>query len=107
MDGWGVDDRTALSLLHHEGGLTKKGTRPRFKLEGAEAERFAFLREIDTSLRSLGLEARAWLAQPIASAPFGGKAPLAFLAAGGGARDVNRFILQQGLRLSMGKPRKS
>ena len=103
MDGWGVDDQTALSLLRHEGGLTKKGTRPRFKLDAAEAERFAFLREIDSSLRSLGLDARKWLATPTGSEPFGGQAPLVFLATGGSARDVNRSVLQQGLRLSMGK----
>ena len=101
MDQWGVSDSDALALLGHPGGLTKKGTRPRFRLEGAEAERFAALREIDAALRALGLEPRAWLARPAAEPPFRGAPPLAFLINQGSARDVSRFVLQQGLRLSM------
>ena len=36
MDAWQVEDMQALALIGHPGGLTKKGTRPRFKLVGDE-----------------------------------------------------------------------
>ncbi len=101
MDAWQVSDTQALALVQHPGGLTRKGTRPRFKLDGAEAERYAALREIDAALHALGLQPRIWLAQPVADAPFQGQAPLTFLAGGGSPREVGRFVLQWGLRQSM------
>lgn len=105
-DRWGLPDLDALPLLGHAGGLTKAGTRPRFKLAGAEAERLAQLRQIDDALAALGLDPRAWLRQAIQAAPFAGATPLAVIARdpAQGIRTVSRHILQQGLRLSMRQP---
>ena len=103
MDRWEVADADALRLLGHPGGLTKKGTRPRFKLAGDEVEAFLGLQEIDTAVDALKLRPSAWLRQPIKEQPFGGTAPLAFLVreALPGMRVVLRFLLQSGLRMSV------
>ena len=103
MDEWHVEDIQALALIGHPGGLTKKGTRPRFKLVGDEVTMFRGLKEIASALTSLQLEPRAWLNQPIKGAPFGGATPMAYLTDQklAGVRKTMRFILQQGLKLSM------
>ena len=102
MDRWEVPDTEALRLVGHPGGLTKKGTRPRFRLEGDEVEAFLGLQEIDTAVDALKLRPSAWLRQPIKEQPFGGSVPLAFLVreALPGIRVVLRFLLQSGLRMS-------
>ncbi len=105
MDRWGVDDLQALRLIGHAGGLTKKGTRPRFRLAGAEASRFRLLQQIDAALGSAGLDPGAWLRAPSARAePLGGQAPLEHIVEAGeaGARAVHRLLLQAVLRRSMG-----
>ncbi len=79
MDRWEVADTEALRLVGHPGGLTKKGTRPRFKLDGDEVEAFLGLQEIDTALDALKLHPPSWLRQAVKEQPFGGTAPLAFL----------------------------
>ncbi len=103
MDRWHVGDLDALDLIGHAGGLTKKGTRPRFKLVGEEVAMFQGLREIESALGSLQLKPQAWLHQAVKAAPFGGATPIAYLTRQGrsGLRDAVRFILQQGLALSM------
>ena len=103
MDRWEVADTEALRLVGHSGGLTKKGTRPRFKLDGDEVEAFLGLQEIDTAVDALKLRPSAWLRQPIKEQPFGGSVPLAFLVreALPGIRVVLRFLLQSGLRMSV------
>jgi hypothetical protein len=103
MDEWHVEDIEALALIGHPGGLTKKGTRPRFKLVGAEVAMFRGLKEIASALTSLQLEPQAWLNQPIRGAPFGGTTPIAYLTEQRltGVRSTIRFILQQGLKLSV------
>jgi hypothetical protein len=58
-------------------GLTKKGTRPRFKLVGPEADLFVVLREIDITLRAASLEPDRWLRTPARSNPLAGKTPIA------------------------------
>ena len=109
MDAWGVDDMQALALIGHPEGLTKKGTRPRFKLVGDEVTMFRGLKEIASALTSLQVEPRAWLTRPIKAAPFGGITPLAYLIEQrvAGVRDTIRFILQQGLKLSMSSNKNS
>jgi hypothetical protein len=104
MDRWGVADPDALALIDHPGGLTKKGTRPRFKLVGAEADMLHRLQEIDGALTSLALDQGKWLYQAIAGPPFLGTTPIAFMTQNraAGAREVSRYILQQGLRSSLG-----
>ena len=103
IDAWGVDDTTALRLVGYDGGLTKKGTRPRFKLDAEQGERLAALRQIDTSLRALGLDPRLWLVARLRATPFKGATPLAQLAEGN-AKDVRRYVLQQGLQISAARP---
>ena len=103
MDTWRIGDMEALALIGHPGGLTKKGTRPRFKLVGDEVTMYRGLKEIASALTSLQLEPRAWLTRPIEAAPFGGTTPMTYLTERRlvGVRDTIRFILQQGLKLSM------
>jgi HEPN domain-containing protein len=101
MECWKIGDLEALDLIRHPGGLTKKGTRPRFRLVGPEAELFTYLKEIDTALKALGTEPADWIHQPIKEDPFKGTIPLAHIAHGGvvGARDVVRKIMATGLQL--------
>lgn len=103
MERWGVADLDALVLLGHPGGLTQKGTRPRFKLSDAENDRMAQLQDIDAALQSLGLKAQAWLMAPIKEAPFAGASPMAFMLRGqaAGVHDLRQYLLNQGLRLSL------
>jgi hypothetical protein len=100
MDAWKLNDLEALALIGHPGGLTKKGTRPRFRLTGAEAERFRYLREIDEGLKPLGIAPAKWLRQIRGNAPFNGDTPLTHITRSGvdGAREVIRAILAMGLR---------
>jgi hypothetical protein len=98
-----VPDLAALELLGHAGGLTKKGTRPRFKVIGAEADMLAYLQELEAALTAMGTDPGRWINEPIKAAPFRGATPLAFMTRTRteGARDVVRFVLQQGLRGSV------
>ena len=88
-----------MDLLRHPGGLTKKGTRPRFRVVGRQAELFSYLQEIDAALTVLGSEPAEWIRQPIREAPFKGASPLAHVTRGGvsGARDVICKIMEVGL----------
>jgi hypothetical protein len=103
VDRWAVTDIDALRLLGHAGGLTKKGTRPRFRLAGAEAEMAMLLRTIDEALTTMGVAPRSWIASPIAEAPFKGATPLALLMRRHipAAREISQYILQLGLRQSL------
>lgn len=95
IDRWAVADLDALTLIGHQGGLTRKGTRPRFRLDGEEAARFSLLRALDTALSALGREPRAWLR----AAQAGGGTPIEQLrdAGGDGARMLLRTLTRQGL----------
>lgn len=101
IDRWKLGDLEALDLIRHPGGLTKKGTRPRFRVVGPEAELFSYLREIETALKTLGTNSADWIRQPIKEDPFKGRTPLAHIAHGGvaGARDIVRKIMATGLQL--------
>ena len=103
MDRWGIPDIAALELIGHPGGLTKKGTRPRFKLVGEEVDMLRGLQEIDAALMPLQLDPKDWLDQPLKAEPFGGATPLVYLTQTRltGIRDTIRYILQNGLELSM------
>lgn len=103
MDRWGVADLDALALLGHAGGLTQKGTRPRFKLTGAENEMMAQLQDVDGALDALGLDPRKWLREPLLGAPFFGADPITFITQhqAPGTCELRHYILQQGLRLSL------
>ena len=79
MDRWQVPDLDALALLGHAGGLTRKGTRPRFRLQGSEAARYAGLRALDQALEGLSLDPRRWLSTPQRPAPCKGAKPLDLL----------------------------
>jgi hypothetical protein len=100
MGRWKVEDMEALHLIGHREGLTKKGTRPRFRVTGPQAELFSFLREIDAALESLGRDPADWIREPIKEAPFRGATPLTHISRQGlvGARNVVRKILAVGLR---------
>ena len=100
MARWKVPDLAALALIGHPGGLTKKGTRPRFRVAGEEATLFSFLQEIDSGLQLLGTAPDIWLRQPIAAAPFDGATPLEHIARQhqDGARATIRRIMQVGLQ---------
>ncbi len=103
MDLWKMSDTAALDLIGHPGGLTKKGTRPRFKLTGEEVDLFQGLLEIDAGLVPLKLDPGAWLYRPIKATPFAGATPLAFLTRMRlpGVRATIGFLLQSGLKLSL------
>ena len=75
IDRWKLSDGEALDLIGHSGGLTKKGTRPRFKLVGREAVLFSHLREIESALSPLAKDTAAWMRQPNKAAPFRGQSP--------------------------------
>ena len=68
MDKWRVPDAEALDLIGHPGGLTKKGTRPRFKLAGDEVEMLRGAQEIDAALVALKLDASRWIPEPVKGA---------------------------------------
>ena len=101
--GWRVGGIETGAWIGHAGGLTKNGTRPRFKLAGGEAEILRGLLEVDAALAPLGLEGGKWVREPVAEEPFGGRTPLAFMIDMRleGIRGTLRFILRHGLRMSM------
>ena len=103
MDQWGVGDLEALRMIGHDGGLTKKGTRPRFRLQDEEAHAYAALRALDRALVTLGLEPKRWLGSPQNSQPFDGATPLAVLERQGaeGARLMIRGLTRQGLQAGL------
>jgi hypothetical protein len=106
MDRWGIADADALDLLGHAGGLTKKGTRPRFKLTPAEVDMATALQAIDEVLASLNIKAQAWLSKPVAAEPFRGGKPIDLIKTMRleGARSVHRSLTQMSLRLSLQDP---
>ncbi len=99
MDRWRVGDLDALDLLGHGGGLTRKGTRPRFRLQGEEAACHAALRQLDTAFEALRLDPGDWLSAPRQEAPFNGDTALAMLRRDreAGARRLLRLLNRQGL----------
>ena len=99
MDRWRVGDLDALALIDHPGGLTKRNTRPRFRLLGDEQARFVALARLDTALDALGLEPADWLSTARKEAPFKGHPPLAVLQRDGeaGARQLLHLLNRQGL----------
>ena len=99
MDRWRVGDLDALALIGHPGGLTKRNTRPRFRLLGDEQARFTALARLDTALGALGLEPAGWLSTTRQEAPFKGDPPLAVLQRDGetGARQLLHLLNRQGL----------
>lgn len=103
MDRWGIGDLDALALVGHDGGLTKKGTRPRFRLQGPEAHRYAGLRALDTALSTLGQEPTQFLHTAQTQAPFNGDTPLALLHRDGveGARSLIRDLTRQGFQAGL------
>jgi hypothetical protein len=105
MDRWQVPDEPALALalLGHAGGLTRKGTRPRFKLTPAEAEVLQLMQGIDAGLSRLAQDPARWLRQPLAAAPFRGARPLDWMLrhSGQGTRDLAQHLLQAALRASL------
>jgi hypothetical protein len=103
MDHWKVPDLAALELIGHVGGLTKQGTRPRFRVKGEEAKLFSLLQEIDASLKSLGVAPDDWLRKPIAEKPFSGATPLEQIARHHreGAQAVIRRIMKASLLSSV------
>lgn len=98
IDRWVVGDHDALALIGHEGGLTKRGTRPRFRLTGTELDRFHLLQTLDDALAGLDQEVRAWL-----EVSRNGRTRLAAMLAGGEAtvREETRLLLGEGLRRSL------
>jgi hypothetical protein len=103
MDRWDVPDLDTLDLIGHRGGLSKKGTRPRFKLNGEEGERVRNLFEIDQAISSLRLDPKNWMNKPIKAGPFEGAKPIFYLKKFGpkGVIATSRYLLKNGLRLSM------
>jgi hypothetical protein len=103
VDRWSMADRDALQLIGHSGGLTRTGTRPRFKLSEGEAEVVSAMHSLDTTLAQLGLDPAEWLAAPLRPEPFRGAPPLAVIQQTQlqGLRQVSRFLTQMSLRLSL------
>ena len=103
IDRWGVADADALALLGHAGGLTRRGTRPRFRLVGDEIERFHLLQTLDDALAALGQAPRGWLQAAVDTPPFKGAAPLDAMLRGGEPtlRAATRALVGEGLRRSL------
>ena len=103
VDHWQLPDLDALELIGHAGGLTQKGTRPRFKLSDSEAEVVSAMRALDGTLTQLGLDPATWLSVPLRPDPFRGAAPRDVIRKGRlqGLRDVSRYLTQMSLRLSL------
>jgi len=103
VDRWKLADLAALDLIGHGGGLTAKGTRPRFKLSEAEAEIVAAMRFLDETLEQLGLDPAKWLQAPLRPAPFGGGKPIGLIlkARLQGLREASHYLMQIGLRRSL------
>jgi hypothetical protein len=105
VDHWQLPDLDALQLIGHAGGLTQKGTRPRFKLSDgeAEAEVVSAMRALDDTLSQLSLEPAEWLSEPLRADPFQDAAPLDVIRKNRlqGLRDVSRHLTQMSLRLSL------
>jgi outer membrane biosynthesis protein TonB len=103
VDHWQLPDLEALRLIGHAGGLTQKGTRPRFKLSDSEAEVVAAMHALDATLAQLGLDPATWLSVPLRPDPFRGAAPRDIIRKGRlqGLRDVSRYLTQMSLRLSL------
>ena len=103
VDRWKLVDLDALRLIGHAGGLTKKGTRPRFKLTEAEAEAVAAMRSLDETLEQLCLDPAQWLQAPLRPAPFGGAKPIGLILKTRlqGLREASHYLTQMGLRLSL------
>lgn len=102
MDRWQVPDLDALALIGHAGGLTKKGTRPRFRLEATEAARYAGLRALDQALEGLSLDPRRWLDTPQRPAPCRGAKPLDLLRRDAdAARQLLHALHRQGLEAGL------
>jgi hypothetical protein len=103
MDRWGVADEAALALIGHAGGLTKRGTRPRFTLAGEETQRMANLLAIDRLLIDVEGDPGPWLRRAQGAAPFARKKPLDFMIAGGvpaidaTRRHIEKLALQRSL----------
>jgi hypothetical protein len=103
IDRWDVPDLDALDLIGRRGGLSKKGTRPRFKLNDEEEERVKLLFGIDQAISSLRLDPKNWMIKPIKAAPFEGAKPISYLTKYGtkGVIATSRYLLKNGLQLSM------
>ena len=76
MDHWKVSDIPALDMNAHRGGLSKKGTRGRFKLLEPEARMVSLLFKINQTLENLELDRGTWVDQPVKAVPFGGATPV-------------------------------
>ncbi len=97
IDRWEIGDADALALIRQESGLTRKGTRGRFRLVGEPAARYAALRRIDTALEMLG-RTPAWLRRPQRASPFDGRSPVATMIADpDGIAATIRVLTRQGL----------
>jgi hypothetical protein len=103
VDQWKLPDTDALDLIGHQGGLTKKGTRPRFKLAEKEEEIVAAMRSLSETLDQLGLDPAKWLSMPVRPDPFKGATPISIIRKRRlqGIRDASHYLTQMGLRLSL------
>ncbi len=103
VDRWKLADLTALDLIGHAGGLTKRGTRPRFTLTADEAHRLADLLAIDRLLDNIQGEAASWLRRVNGAAPFRRTKPIDFMVKGGAPAIVatRRAVEMLALRKSL------
>jgi hypothetical protein len=103
VDRWKLSDLDALQMIGHEGGLTKKGTRPRFKLSSSESEIVSAMRSLDATLEQLRLDPAQWLLAPLRPDPFRSASPLEVIRRGRlqAFRDLGRYLTQMSLRLSL------
>ena len=101
MDRWEVPNEPALRLIAGP-PLTSSGKRPRFRLTGEQAERFALLREIDRHAGAIFGASASWLARANPSA-FSGHTPLEHMVRDGrqGIADVLRFLELQAFKASL------
>jgi hypothetical protein len=108
MARWGVADELALPLIAGP-PPTANGKRPRFRLVGAQVQRFELLQAIDRNLADLRLAPAAWLAKPNPAKPFARRRPIDFMARGGmeAIGEALRLLERQAFKASLDRSAQS
>ena len=101
MDRWEVPNEPALRLIAGP-PLKSTGKRPRFRLTGEQAHRFALMRQIDQHATAIFGTTSTWLARANLPA-FSGHTPLEHMLNNGrqGITDVLRFLELQAFKASL------
>jgi hypothetical protein len=102
VDRLQIPDAEALELIGYPGKAGRAGQRPRFRLSSRQTRLASYLPEVEAALRAIG-ESSAWLKRKNKAPPFGGRAPLEWMAEqnGQGVAKVLQFLNLALLRRSL------